>query len=66
MKVEITVTVSGSNSHYGDPQVKKEITIDVPGSNFDSLRLPVYIQTTLETSIEEFKQLPPIVKAPDD
>lgn len=58
MKIEIEVKVSKSNSSFDDPYIKKEITIDVPGSHFDSLNLPHYIRTTLETSIKEFKQLP--------
>lgn len=58
MKIEIEIKVSKSNSRYNDPNITKEITIDVPGSDFESLNLPQYIQTTLETSISEFKQLP--------
>lgn len=58
MKIEIEIEVSKSNSRYGDPQVKKTIIIDVPGTDFESLNLPHYIQTTLETSIKEFKALP--------
>lgn len=58
MKIEIEIKVSKSNSRYNDPNIKKEIIIDVPGSDFESLNLPQYIQTTLETSITEFKQLP--------
>lgn len=59
MRIEIEITVSKSGSRYGDPNVEKRITIDVPGSNFESLNLPSYIQTTLEESINEFRQLPP-------
>ncbi len=66
MRVEITVVVSESNSRYGDPEVKKEIIIDVPGTNFESLNLPGYIQTTLEESITEFAQLPPEKEEPAD
>ncbi len=58
MKIEIEVKVSKSNSRYGDPSIQKEIIIDVPGTDFESLNLPHYIQTTLETSIKEFEQLP--------
>ncbi len=66
MKLEITIKVSKSDSGYGDPKIKKEIIIDVPGSDFESLNLPNYIQTTLETSIEEFKQLPPLLEVLED
>ena len=66
MKIEIEVKVSKSNSRYDDPTIKKTILIDVPGSHFDSLNLPHYIQTTLETSISEFKQLPEKEEVTDD
>lgn len=66
MRVEIEIVVTASNSHYGDPRVKKTIVIDVPGSNFESLNLPSYIQTTLEDSINEFQNLPPKEEEPTD
>lgn len=66
MKIKIQVTVLKSNSGYNDPHIKKEITIDVPGSDFESLNLPQYIQTTLETSIAEFMQLPEKGEEADD
>jgi len=58
MKIEIEIKVSKSNSSHGDPKVKKSILIDIPGSDFESLNLPNYIQATLEESLREFKQLP--------
>lgn len=58
MKIEIEIKVSNSGSHHNYPTIKKEIIIDVPGTDFESLNLPQYIQTTLETSISEFRQLP--------
>ncbi len=66
MRVDITIRVSESGNRYGAPEVTKAITIDVPGSDFESLNLPSYIQATLETSISEFKQLPRKVEATDD
>lgn len=66
MKIEIEIKVSKTNSRYDDPSIKKEITIDVPGSDFESLNLPQYIQTTLEISIAEFEQLPEKVEVEED
>lgn len=60
MKINIHITVSESGTVYSNPEteISKNIIIDVPGSDFESLNLPNYIQTTIEKSLQEFKQLP--------
>lgn len=59
MKIEVTIRVSKSNSMYSNPSVKKEIVVDIPGSNLSDLNFAGYLETTLSTAIVDFENLPP-------